>query len=622
MNSTNVTFSGLNTIDKLSIIIPYYIYSSDFILKLEENHPHFVQDVYPSLVTSFLFVFISTTIVLVGSYSTLARPRNAKDAIYDKESVNFDISDRDDDKHLVKNSIYLQGLFEGSELRWYHAFSLPVIASLALYGLNYLIKNLTPELLQKLLNWYVLLISGPVAYTNYHFFTTFAARKLGHYFKLKGNSAWFFPRYRLCLSLDDSNYPQGIVDSISCEKLLGYNDKQWFKDFKHYLKNENNISVLKPNKIKSKNQTLNLIFDSKFLLLLPISLAHVGGYYYLSFLQDSPVNWLITNVYGINFAIFGIKNLKLPNFTFAVILLVGLFVYDIYFVFGTTIMMTVATTISIPIKILIPTRPLQVGENFLAKLASNEFSFDRVPTSLLGLGDIVLPGAFISLCLRYDLFKYHQANVDQSFHHLQTFPKKYFITSVVSYVIGLTLTAGILFVFQTGQPALLYIVPSLLVGTGAQVWYQGDWNELYNFNEELKYYDKKPKTLAEIKGEDSGDHKEEAEEEDGDYEGSEIDESYDEWETRVEIERSEYDCDNNEQQIARLLQQRNLPPPVIYEFGNDSLDEDDTFIIDEETDIDEEEEDIDNSDLIDEIDILVRDSKRQPTPWYPEEDEY
>lgn len=618
MNSTNVTFSGLSPIDKLAVVIPYYIYSSDFLVELGKSHPHFVQDIYPNLVTGLLFISISTAIVYVGSYATITRPRNAKDAIYDKESDKFDISDRDDDLHLVMSSFHLMALYQGSELKWYHAIGLPVIASIALCGMYYFVKNLTPQLLQKIMNWYVLVITGPMVYTNYSFYTTAVARKAGSLFKLNGNSSWFLPRYRLSLSKDENYYPQGVMDSISCEKLLGYNDKQWFRDFKHFLKSENNISVLKPNKIKTKDQILNLIFDSKFILLLPIALAHVAIYYHLSFQQDRPVNWLITNVYGVNFAIFGIKNLKLPSFKFAVVLLVGLFVYDIYFVFGTTIMMTVATSVTIPIKILIPLRPVQVGENFLTKLANNEFNVNKTPTSLLGLGDIVLPGGFIALCLRFDLFKYHQNVPNQSFHHLVRFPKKYFVNSILSYIIGLTLTVGVLFFFQTGQPALLYIVPSLLLGAGGQIWYEGDWSTILSYNEELKYYEKKPKSKAELEESKESDESEA----DGDYEGSEIDESYDEWETRVEIERSEYDNgSDNDHQIAQLLQQRNMPPPIIYEFGNDSLDDDDTFIIDEDTDIDEDEEEVDQSDLIGELDILVRDSKRKPTPWYPEDED-
>ena len=66
-----------------------------------------------------------------------------------------------------------------------------------------------------------------------------------------------------------------------------------------------------------------------------------------------------------------------------------LFFYDIFFVFGTDVMLTVAKSIDAPIKLLFP-------KNWGA--TPPEFS-------LLGLGDIVIPGIFVSMCLRYDIIK-------------------------------------------------------------------------------------------------------------------------------------------------------------------------------------------------------------------------
>jgi len=77
----------------------------------------------------------------------------------------------------------------------------------------------------------------------------------------------------------------------------------------------------------------------------------------------------------------------LGNFKIGVGLLIGLFFYDIFWVFGTEVMITVAKNINGPIKLLFP-KKLPVLENS--------------DLSLLGLGDIVLPGIFISLCLWFD----------------------------------------------------------------------------------------------------------------------------------------------------------------------------------------------------------------------------
>ena len=66
-----------------------------------------------------------------------------------------------------------------------------------------------------------------------------------------------------------------------------------------------------------------------------------------------------------------------------------LFFYDIFFVFGTDVMLTVAKSIDAPIKLLFP----------------RDWQADPPTFGLLGLGDIVLPGVFIAMCLRFDILK-------------------------------------------------------------------------------------------------------------------------------------------------------------------------------------------------------------------------
>lgn len=70
-------------------------------------------------------------------------------------------------------------------------------------------------------------------------------------------------------------------------------------------------------------------------------------------------------------------------------MLCGLFVYDIFWVFGTDVMVTVAKNINGPIKLMFPKNVLE----------------DPSDCSILGLGDIVIPGIFMALCLRFDILK-------------------------------------------------------------------------------------------------------------------------------------------------------------------------------------------------------------------------
>jgi minor histocompatibility antigen H13 len=75
-------------------------------------------------------------------------------------------------------------------------------------------------------------------------------------------------------------------------------------------------------------------------------------------------------------------------------LLSGLFFYDIFWVFGTDVMVTVAKTFDGPAKLLFPMQ-------FQPELK----------TSLLGLGDIIIPGFFMALTYRFDAWlRYSKRN--------------------------------------------------------------------------------------------------------------------------------------------------------------------------------------------------------------------
>mmetsp|Transcript_37950 Transcript_37950/g.33979 ORF Transcript_37950/g.33979 Transcript_37950/m.33979 type:complete len:119 (+) Transcript_37950:509-865(+) len=100
-------------------------------------------------------------------------------------------------------------------------------------------------------------------------------------------------------------------------------------------------------------------------------------------------HWLLNNLFGVAFSIGGIESLVLPNFQIGFILLWGLFFYDIFWVYGTDVMLTVAKSVDAPIKLIFPINLFVDEPNF----------------SMLGLGDIVIPGVFIALCLKYDVDK-------------------------------------------------------------------------------------------------------------------------------------------------------------------------------------------------------------------------
>ena len=95
-------------------------------------------------------------------------------------------------------------------------------------------------------------------------------------------------------------------------------------------------------------------------------------------------SWVINNVYGICFTVFCIENWMIGNFKNILAIFVGLIVYDISFVFGSDVMVTVAQGLDLPIKLMFP-----------KDLLTEQYS-------VLGLGDIIIPGMFVSMCLRID----------------------------------------------------------------------------------------------------------------------------------------------------------------------------------------------------------------------------
>jgi minor histocompatibility antigen H13 len=129
-------------------------------------------------------------------------------------------------------------------------------------------------------------------------------------------------------------------------------------------------------------------------------------------------------------------------------LLTLLFFYDIFFVFGTDVMLTVAKNIDAPIKLQFP----------------RDYSGEKPQFSILGLGDIVIPGIFVSLCLRYDFLR----SIDpKKFEKLveaddagdlikylnntsHNAPKSYFIAVNIGYLIAIICTVIVMLVFNHG----------------------------------------------------------------------------------------------------------------------------------------------------------------------------
>lgn len=68
---------------------------------------------------------------------------------------------------------------------------------------------------------------------------------------------------------------------------------------------------------------------------------------------------------------------------------------------------------------------------------------------MLGLGDVVIPGIFIALALRYDHARAEKTE--------GCFAKPYFCVTLTAYVVGLITTMTVMHTMGSAQPALLYL---------------------------------------------------------------------------------------------------------------------------------------------------------------------
>jgi len=116
---------------------------------------------------------------------------------------------------------------------------------------------------------------------------------------------------------------------------------------------------------------------------------------------------------------------------------------------------------------------------------------------MLGLGDIVIPGIFVSLCLRFDFLKtldYRQLyksegtpNADKAETVLcekaRNASKSYFIAVLIGYLIAIVATVVVMIVFDHGQPALLYLVPGCILSVLITSVIKGEFDTMWTFDE-------------------------------------------------------------------------------------------------------------------------------------------
>lgn len=217
---------------------------------------------------------------------------------------------------------------------------------------------------------------------------------------------------------------------------------------------EHTIQVHKTGEVEP---VLDFILNAPRIGYALLSLVFMGLYVYSK-------HWAINNILGLAFSLSAISLMHLDTFMTGIILLTGLFFYDIFWVFKTDVMVTVAKSFDVPVKLLMPK-------------AISEYAMARpVHMALLGLGDIVIPGVFVALCLRFD-------------DHLRTTLKKstrisYFSACFFAYILGLVATVTVMHVFKAAQPALLYLSPACISATLIAALVNGQIKEFFGYSAE------------------------------------------------------------------------------------------------------------------------------------------
>lgn len=201
------------------------------------------------------------------------------------------------------------------------------------------------------------------------------------------------------------------------------------------------------------------------LLLLAVCFG-VGIFW--GFERHAPYAWVIQDILGYAFCINVMKSVGVPNMKVCTVLLVLLFVYDIFFVFitplftksGESVMVKVATgggsktNEHLPMVFLVP------------RLTRDVISLCPLSKSLLGFGDIIIPGLLVSHNHAFDL-------------RVQS-RRVYYIATCVGYALGLVITFVALALMESGQPALLYLVPCTLIPTYGLGCIRGEVRMLWN----------------------------------------------------------------------------------------------------------------------------------------------
>ncbi|RMJ07988.1 hypothetical protein CDV36_012411 [Fusarium kuroshium] len=451
------------------------------------------------LLLELKLVFSAIGIIYLGAHAALRRPPSAAPAKKRKPG------DKDDDER------FSQGL-EPSD-----AIMFPLMAGFVLVGLYYLIQWLQdPNILNKILRWYMSTMSIASLLSLY-----------AHGIELL--TSVVFPRYwrgrnGVLMAVDQETRTVKACDSVGNPTSVTGTTNPFPGSLAWLAFSERARKAgWELRSLLTRHWIVKLFIHGmgkeegkiKFAHMLALFLSLVTALVYTS--TTSP---FLANMLGYAMCYGSFLLLSPTDFLTSTLVLVGLFFYDIFMVFYTPYMVTVATKLDVPIKLTFETA-------------------DR--KSILGLGDIVIPGMVMALALRFDLWRHYIRKVKYESTELKLiekdsagalvtrsevkhkevkakyvnvkgnwgdslwtrgplflsgakqlpaeleaarFPKTYFYASIFGYFLGMLVTLAMLLVFKRGQPALLYLVPGVLGSLWLTGLVRGEIKQMWKYTED------------------------------------------------------------------------------------------------------------------------------------------
>lgn len=187
-------------------------------------------------------------------------------------------------------------------------------------------------------------------------------------------------------------------------------------------------------------------------LLLLASVCVMVTALWVSYRNEDNWAWLLQDTLGVAYCVFVMQRVRLPTLRNCTSFLLALLAFDVFFVFVTPLLTHSGESIMVEVASGPSNSLSQERLPMVLKVPRLRFSALTLcdqPFSILGFGDIVVPGFLVAYCHRFDV-QNHSRQV-------------YFVACTMAYAVGLLVTFLAMLLMQMGQPALLYLVSSTLL---------------------------------------------------------------------------------------------------------------------------------------------------------------